>query len=278
MHPSQLSSPSVTNNRAKRPATEPPEESIAMDSKLDELARRFNETQRDQLAKIKDVVSSENEILLSKFKSEIKAEIGSVRLEQQKMANDLLNVRDMHRSLSSDLNNLKQEKLNSVMEISGVSSALLNAQSAADVFATLMTSFNISVPATSVTRIFSRDITIDSLKKKLLVVEFHDYDAKLAVMIAKQNFEKDKKPSIYFNHALTPQNRSIYNKAKDVARELKRKVKVARGRIYICKFGEKKGEHIKSIEAAAEFLKKTKDTVDTPNSTAAAMSTSDKTQ
>lgn len=233
MSPSHLASPVNTAKRSARDLL-PPDKSPSIDEKIDKLG---------------DLILDGN----AKLQSHVTNEVGKLWKETGKLVTDVAALKLSHSSMSNDINDLKQQQLNSTMEVSGISTALFSSMAPLEIFNKLLDTYQISC---SVSRVYKREYKTGDVVKNLLVVNFHNYEEKLRVMRAKQDADKSKEVLIFFNHALTPTNRAIFMKARKVGKELKLQVSVAYGRIYIRRPGETRGRQLKSLEEIDDFQEK----------------------
>lgn len=146
------------------------------------------------------------------------------------------------------INHLEQEKLNNSIEVSGIpSNHFTRTTSLKQLASDLLKSYSIEHSFETFTRVYARDIKVNSENKKLLIITFANYDEKSRIMKLKRHNEKEKPVTIFFGHVLTQQNRLLFMRARKVAKSLGiNQVYVAYGRIYMKNDGNLRGTLIKS--------------------------------
>lgn len=184
---------------------------------------------------------------------EVKNEIGELRVASEAANNKIKSLASVQNTILLDINKMKQERLNNTIEIVGVSSALLSTESPHTVLTNLFSSLKISCDSACITKVDKFFITVGGAKKGILSVTLSSYDEKKRIMDLKSQSDKENRTPIFFNHALTPQNRAIYNKARVLAKKCSVKVKVAHGNIYIRKEGDTRGTPMHSIDDVTRF-------------------------
>lgn len=181
----------------------------------------------------------------------MKEEMGKVMKENARLMEEVNSLSSSVKLLNAEVNDLKQQTLNNNMEIVGINDSILNAKPPKEVFVDLLASKNIDCDMSRVESVRKRVINVVSGLKTLLVVTFKSYEEKNNVMIAKRKTDKD---NIFFNHSLTSKNRQIYMKTRMETKEMKMRVTVAHGKIYVRKDGQSQGTQIKSEDDLAKFL------------------------
>lgn len=152
--------------------------------------------------------------------------------------------------MQAKINQLEQEKFNNSMEISGLSLNYFAPNvSLRKLTHDIFMSYNIQFNIDGLVRVYAREIKVNNEVRKLLVITFANYDEKLHVMKLKRQNEKEKPVKIFFSHVLTQQNRSLFMRARQVAKSLNiKQVYVAYGRIYMKNDEDRRGSLIKSHE------------------------------
>jgi archaellum component FlaC len=133
---------------------------------------------------------------------------------------------------------LRQDKLEKFMEIDGIKDNVFNATNDYKQLALeIITSFGISINPSEIEHAFKKEINLkrkvnDSDKKMILTVIFANINSKIRVLKAKRALTD--KSTIYFNAALTYDNRNLIHKTKTIV-EGKLKVYFSRGCVRVQK-------------------------------------------
>lgn len=183
-----------------------------------------------------------------------KLAISISRLEDEnaKNSNAIRSLSSVQNNLSSRLNQLEQEKLNSSIEITGLCPAAMHPDKPAkEIAKQVLAIYNVS----KFKHAYKRQVNTKSGTKNLLVVTFSSYEEKMIVLNKKRTTDMGRKCTVYFNHCLTSFNRSLYMSARIASKSSNLKVAISRGRIFIRRAIEKFGTPIKSQNDLDDIVK-----------------------
>jgi hypothetical protein len=195
-----------------------------------------NGNMENSLQKILDAVSSSNQDLSDKFaKVQDNVDITNIKIDATGTKID--GLVDQIATVSKDVetvtatvvqhgidlnilkrqvNDLEQTKLQSHMEVTGISKTEIERKKN-DLVALaheIITSFNVSLTRDKIKDAFVR--TVDKINLSVLVVIFKDATDKGLVMKAKRESSDTRK--IYFDHQMTAYNRAMFQKARAIAK------------------------------------------------------------
>ena len=222
-------------------------------------------------AEIKKMVYDRENILMDKLdqiNSGYTDIVLDLRSEVQQMANRIEKIEEENKQLREKVdllfaeqenilkqnNEIQQEKLNCIMEISGMSTTHENSIESPEIVAEkVLNSCSIPVDSSKIVRAYKRVVNINNKPTKILSVVFSNYREKLRIMKMKR--ENIKEGNLFFNHALSHTNRTLYVQAKKFCQNSKFYVFISNGKIYIKKEGESEGLKIGSTEDLKQFIR-----------------------
>lgn len=215
-------------------------ESPTFDEKLkcfsDRIEKFIADSQAGMVVTLTELVNQANQQMFEVMKSEFE----KIIKENARLTEEVNSLSTSFKILSAEVNDLKQEKLNNLMEIDGIDSSIINTKPPKDVLNDLLASNQIKCDMSHIERVSKREINTVNGCKSLLVVSFRSYEDKMKVMMS------TRKDNIYFNHMMTPKNRALFLKSRKEAKKINQRVTVAHGKIYVKKFGQKHGILIKT--------------------------------
>lgn len=178
------------------------------------LLQAIGATSSAQIAKIDELKTD-----VGKKFIEINRQISSVAENVQIVDAKVNSVRDDVGSLNNRINEMEQDKLGNVMDISGVSEDEINRfqKNYRRLVESIFKHFGVTYDENKIEHIRIRDIR--TANKKIVVVVFKFCSDKYEAM--SQKFKSTMTDRIFFEHAMTPSTRQLYHQARFAAKELK---------------------------------------------------------
>lgn len=231
------------------------EKSPDIDRKLSDVKIELKDfvltTYEKLLGKVHNLMDEDVTDNFAKLKKDILGELTQLVTDISNIKEHQHNVSSTQQDLSTRLNRLEQDKLNNSIEISGLSPAVTKSnKSASEIAAQVLKIYNVNDFQSA----YKRHFTINSEQKTLLVVTFKTYEEKMKALNMKRTMDTGKKCNVFFNHSLTKFNRSLYMRARFIAKSINLKVAISYGRVFVRNPDEKFGVHIKS-EKELEIIK-----------------------
>lgn len=217
-------------------------EDVIKELRSNEAARKSeSKAIRDDIASMRQEVSSQID--------EIKGSIKNVELRVNDLSTKVegidAKVNGAEKTVNENrklINMLKQDKLEKTMEIDGIKNEEFEKSNDLKKMAMdVIKSFGINIENSEIEHAYKREISVKkqqngSDKKNILIVIFSNLSTKIRVM--KEKRSKGNQSKIYFNAAITPVNRTLLFKAKQVV-DGKLKVYFARGAVRVLKKDKK---------------------------------------
>lgn len=239
----QPSTNSSTNSSTnKRPANDCKQPPSPKKSKSSEESNMVNEMAGNQVDVILSAIKESGAAQLQKMDtleqkvdskfSEVNTQIATVVSTVKGVDDKLKTVGDEVDTLTSRLNELEQDKLATVLEISGITDAELenSNNNLRKLVEGIFKHFGIPYDNQKIEHVRVRELRVT--KKKILIVQFKFFSDKLEVLGLK--FKSPRNDEIYFDHALTPTTRYLFAQAKKIAREAKiRGPRIISGKIFV---------------------------------------------
>jgi archaellum component FlaC len=192
---------------------------------------------------------------------EILSATATIKSDVNNLKDDKKNIHKSISSLSSTLNIFEQERVNSQMEISGVSKEMIakNKNNLIELVGSLINSYKIIFDRNSVKKAFSKEINTKQGKKSLIIVDFFDKTAKEKIVKAKRENDKEKTPTIFFSHVITPHTRKVFNSAREKKRDAGMDhVFIVNGQVYMRKEGAERGICVKTLADIDRLIEENK--------------------
>lgn len=204
-------------------------------AQMEQVLAQMNEKTHNNLRSIKDLMIEE----IKKFV----VDISQIKEETAQNSKIIATVTSEQKEIASRLNMLEQDRLNNSIEISGLNSSTMNSQKSPEEIASqILNIYNVN----NFQSAYKREVTVKSERKSLLIVTFKSYQEKMDALNRKRTADMGKNCTVYFNHSLTSSNRTLYMRARAIAKSLKCKAAISYGRVFIRNPDEKLGTRIKS--------------------------------
>jgi hypothetical protein len=193
-------------------------------------------TQISEIAKSQE----ETKAAVEGIRDEVNAKFAENGIAQRKIMDDVSD-------LQAKMNDFEQEKLNANMEITGMDERLMSTGKAlTEIVKEIFNQLQIAYNDQMITKIYARTFSDKSrAMKSVITIVFSNVDEKTRVMQEKFQRDKGKVATIFFSHSLTKRNRSLYMRARQIAKKINAKAYVAAGRVYMKNQDDRKGIPIK---------------------------------
>lgn len=201
---------------------------------------------------------------LLKEQSFIAADVSSLKNDNvelqkqlQKNSNEIGTLHQGQSDMLMRLNDLEQKELYLHMEISGFNPDLVKPPAdLKELVCNLFDSYKIEHASADIEKVLVRFIKRNETSLPIVTVIFSNIDEKVQIMKSKRLMDPHNAERIFFSHSLTPSNRNLFARARQVGRDLGiRYVFVANGRVYLREENATKGKCVKSVEELESFKK-----------------------
>lgn len=196
--------------------------------------------------------------------SSIAADISSLKNDNAEIRSHLNTntneIRALHQGqsdISMRLNDLEQNAISLHMEISGINPDLVKPPAdPMQLVLSLLDSYRIQYASSDIEKVLVRFIRRNDSSLPIVTVIFSTMDEKIQVMKRKKEVDPENSQRIFFSHALTPYNRNLFARARQVGKEAGiRFVFVANGRIYLREEQAVKGTCVRTVDELDKLKK-----------------------
>lgn len=215
------------NQTPKRPRDENSSSPDPLQAILDTMERNQAELRQFQSSIFGSL--QENSSKIDNLRQELTGNLEIIDGRVQQLESTVGKVNCEVGSLQRRLDELEQDKLESHMEINGVETRNIDANSE-DLKAfscSLIQSFHVNILACDISRIYVLDAREN---KKRLVVVFNSASVKASVMKAKREARDPR--GIFFDHRMTPATKNLFMKTRQVAKEKGGRAILLGGRVF----------------------------------------------
>lgn len=190
-------------------------------------------------------------------KAELKSDIVEVRNEQLALRSDVKSNKDSIKAVVTDMsimktkmNHMAQDYLATHMDIVGLpESTVFSAKPLAQMVFELLASYGVDPKEAGIMQVSIRSVPPVGESRHVVVVRFTTLEKKYQAINKKVAADKNKRPSIFFSHSLTPTNRTLLWNARQLAKELGNHRAYYAGRdVYFKRDSDAKGHPINSLD------------------------------
>lgn len=217
------------------------------------LLDAINSSHQESHAKLDKLMAEQSAIAFDV--STLKSINEKIKTDVSSNSNAIKILQSTQSDLSVRVNEMEQKALKLHMDICGLKSdQIAHHQNLKELVTALLGSYKIQHSSSDIEKVFLRNIKRNNHTVPILTVIFTNVDEKLHIMRSKRQLDPKNEQKIFFSHSLTPYNRRLYAKAREVGRELKIPyVFITDGHVILKKGNEPRGTCIRTIEELESF-------------------------